>query len=121
MNQTPVAEPFSDLDPDCIFNALDSIGVHSDGRLLALNSYENRVYQVGMEQGPPFVAKFYRPGRWAEEAIIEEHAFVDSLAEAEIPVVPALKFNNNQSLHHFDGYRFALFSKHGGRAPELDQ
>jgi Ser/Thr protein kinase RdoA (MazF antagonist) len=113
------AAPFSELTPDFILNALDSVGMHGDGRLLALNSYENRVYQVGMEEGPPVVAKFYRPARWSGAAILEEHAFVQSLAEAEIPVVPAIPLADGTTLHHFHGFRFALFSKHGGRAPEL--
>jgi Ser/Thr protein kinase RdoA (MazF antagonist) len=119
MNQTTA--PFSDLSPDCILDAMDSIGLHSDGRLLALNSYENRVYQIGMEEGGPLVAKFYRPARWTDAAILEEHLFVQSLADAEIPVVPAQLYAGNKSLHSFNGYRFSLFAKHGGRAPELDQ
>lgn len=114
-----LAQPFSALTPDAVLDALESVGFRSDGRLLALNSYENRVYQVGMEEGPPLVAKFYRPGRWADEAILEEHAFVQELAEREIPVVPALVIEN-KTLHYFDGFRFAVFPKHGGRAPELD-
>lgn len=119
MNQNKT--PFSGLDPDCILDALDSIGVRSDGRLLALNSYENRVYQVGSELGPPIVVKFYRPQRWTDETILEEHAFVRELAEAEIPVVPAISFADNLTLHHFSGFRFSVFAKHGGRAPELDR
>ena len=79
--------PFSSLTPDSVLDALDSIGLRGDGRLLALNSYENRVYQAGMEDGPPLVAKFYRPERWTDAAILEEHAFVSALAEREIPVV----------------------------------
>ena len=117
MNNT---SPFSELSPDLMLDALDSIGVPGDGRLLALNSYENRVYQVGMDDGPPLVAKFYRPQRWSDEAILEEHAFVQSLADTEIPVVAA-NIVNGQTLHHFGGHRFSLFPKHGGRAPELDQ
>jgi len=117
---SPSPEPFSELSPDLILDALDSIGIHSDGRLLALNSYENRVYQAGMEEGPSIVAKFYRPDRWTDAAILEEHAFVQALADAEIPAVPALMLNQ-QTLHHYKGYRFSLFSKHGGRAPELDR
>ncbi len=112
--------PFSSLTPDAVLDALDSIDLHGDGRLLALNSYENRVYQVGMEGGSPLVAKFYRPERWSDPAILEEHAFVASLVEREIPVVPAL-FINNRTLHTFNGFRFSLFAKHGGRAPELDR
>lgn len=117
MQTTP---PFSGLSPDTILNALESIGLHGDGRLLALNSYENRVYQIGMEEGPALVAKFYRPGRWADAAILEEHAFVQELAEREIPVVPALALDGGKTLHHFDGFRFAVFSRQGGRAPELE-
>jgi len=117
---TNAAHPFSALTPDAILNSLDSIGLRGDGRLLALNSYENRVYQVGMEEGPPLVAKFYRPGRWTDAAILEEHAFVAELAEREIPVVPALKLCGGRTLHAFEDFRFALFPRHGGRAPELD-
>ena len=113
------AADFSTLTPDCVLNALESLGLRCDGRLLALNSYENRVYQVGMEDDAPLVAKFYRPERWSDAAILEEHAFVHELVEREIPVVPALSFGG-ASLHHFDGYRFAVFKRQGGRAPELD-
>ena len=111
---------FSLLTPDSVLNALESIGLRSDGRMLALNSYENRVYQIGMEEGPPVVAKFYRPLRWTDDAILEEHAFVHELVEREIPVVPALALDGGKTLHSFDGYRFAVFAKHGGRAPELE-
>ncbi len=110
---------FSTLTPDCVLNALESVGFRSDGRLLALNSYENRVYQIGMEQGAPLVAKFYRPGRWTDATILEEHAFVQELVEREIPVVPALALDG-KTLHSFEGFRFAAFPKHGGRAPELE-
>jgi len=110
---------YSKLTPDCVLNALESIGFRSDGRLLALNSYENRVYQIGIEDGAPLVAKFYRPARWTDAAILEEHAFVRELAEREIPVVQALELNG-KTLHHFEGFRFAVFPRHGGRAPELD-
>ncbi|MBA3902472.1 MAG: serine/threonine protein kinase [Rhodocyclaceae bacterium] len=111
--------PYSALTPNAVLNALDSVGLHGDGRLLALNSYENRVYQIGMEDGPPLVAKFYRPERWTDAAILEEHAFVRELAEREIPVVPALPLAGEKTLHEFGGFRFAVFPKHGGRAPEL--
>ena len=103
-----------------MLDALDSVGLRGDGRLLALNSYENRVYQVGMEDGPALVAKFYRPGRWSDAAIEEEHSFVQELVEREIPVVPALALEGGKTLHRFDGFRFAVFAKHGGRAPELE-
>src|SRR5574340_701590 len=112
-------QPYTALTPDAVLDALDSIGLRSDGRLLALNSYENRVYQIGMEDGPPLVAKYYRPQRWSDTAILEEHAFVSELAEREIPVVPALSLERGTTLHHFGGFRFAVFPRHGGRAPEL--
>jgi Ser/Thr protein kinase RdoA (MazF antagonist) len=111
---------FSELKPDLILDAIDSLGLKTDGRLLALNSYENRVYQVGIEDSQPLVAKFYRPQRWTDAAILEEHAFLDALVESEIPAVPALPFHQH-TLHTFNGFRFALFNKHGGRAPDLDQ
>lgn len=114
-----VTRTFSDLTPDTVLDALESVGLYGDGRLLALNSYENRVYQVGMEEGPPIVAKFYRPARWSDAAIREEHAFVQELAEREIPVVPALPLGGN-TLNVFEGFRFAVFPRHGGRAPELE-
>jgi Ser/Thr protein kinase RdoA (MazF antagonist) len=103
-----------------VLDALDSVGLRGDGRLLALNSYENRVYQVGMEEGPPLVAKFYRPLRWSDEAILEEHAFVAQLVAQEIPVVPAMQLEQGLTLQEFQGFRFAAFARHGGRAPELD-
>lgn len=112
--------PFSILTPDVVLNALDSVGLRSDGRLLALNSYENRVYQLGMEEGPPLVAKFYRPERWSDDAILEEHGFTQELAEREIPVVPALSLAGAGTLHQYEGFRFAVFPKQGGRAPELE-
>ncbi len=87
--------PFSALTPDIILNALDGIGLHGDGRLLALNSYENRVYQVGMADGSFIVTKFYRPERWTSAAILEEHSFVQELFESEIPVVPAMPFGKS--------------------------
>ncbi len=108
------------LTPDAVLDAVESAGHRCDGRLLALNSYENRVYQVGREEGPPLVAKFYRPGRWSDEAILEEHAFTLELAEREIPVVPPLRDAAGQTLHRFRGFRFALAPRCPGRAPELD-
>jgi len=115
----PQPQPYAALTPDAVLDALDSIGLRGDGRLLALNSYENRVYQVSIEDGAPVVAKFYRPERWSNAAILEEHAFVATLVEREIPVVPALAINSH-TLHSFNNFRFAVFPKHGGRAPELD-
>jgi Ser/Thr protein kinase RdoA (MazF antagonist) len=115
---------FSTLGPEIVLDALESIGRYSDGRLLALNSYENRVYQIGMESGPPLVAKFYRPARWTDAMILEEHVFAQTLFEREIPVVPPLALDGGKAggktLHEFEGFRFAVFERHGGRAPNLE-
>ena len=113
--------PYAHLTPDTVLAALDSIGLWTDGRLLALNSYENRVYQIGQEDGPPVVAKFYRPGRWSDAAILEEHAFTRELAGLEIPVVPPLVLENGASLHEHQGFRFAAYPRRGGRMPEFDR
>ncbi len=111
---------YADLTPDCLLDAIDSLGMRSDGRLLQLNSFENRVYQVGFEDGSQRIAKFYRPGRWSDAAILEEHAFTIELAEQEIPAVPPLS-RNGQTLHHFERHRFALFARQGGRSPDIEQ
>ena len=86
----PDPHPYDQLTPDVIIAAVESMGRDSDRRILALNSYENRVYQVGMEQGAPLIVKFYRPGRWTDAAIHEEHGFALELAAAEVPVVPPM-------------------------------
>lgn len=111
--------PFAALEPERIFAAIESTGLVCDGRLQVLNSFENRVYQIGFEDGPPLIAKFYRPRRWSDAAIREEHAFVADLAEREIPVVAALRFAG-ESLITSGEYRFALFPRQGGRTPELE-
>lgn len=111
---------FSGLTPDTILDAIESKGIQCDGRLLALNSYENRVYQIGIEDGPFIVAKFYRPNRWSDEAIIEEHQFTIALAEEEIPVIPPQLDDNNRSLLKHRQFRFALYPCKGGRTTELD-
>lgn len=113
------ATPYYRLDPDTVIRAIESADLLCDGRLLALNSYENRVYQVGLEGATPIVAKFYRPGRWSDEQILEEHEFALELDEAEIPLIPPMVLNGT-SLHHFEGFRFALFERRGGHSPELD-
>jgi Ser/Thr protein kinase RdoA (MazF antagonist) len=124
MNKTPTgsdsrfAHPYERLDPDRVLDALESVSLYGDGRLLALNSYENRVYQVGREEGGPVVVKFYRPARWSPEQILEEHRFVAELAEREVPVVAPLELDG-KTLHEFDGFMFAVFPSRGGRAPEL--
>lgn len=112
--------PYQDLTPDRLLNAVESVGWRCDGRLLALNSFENRVYQIGMEDGGQLVAKFYRPGRWSDDAILEEHAYTLELAEREIPVVAPLQDAAGHTLHGFEGFRFALYPRRPGRAPELD-
>jgi Ser/Thr protein kinase RdoA (MazF antagonist) len=133
-DETP---PYHELTPDCVLDAMESVGLHGDGRLLALNSYENRVYQIGIEEGQPLdesawqppsvvIAKFYRPGRWSTLAILEEHAFVQELLEREIPVVAPLKLDkgthlgSGATLHEFAGFRFAVYPRCGGRSPEFD-
>lgn len=121
MHEALSPTPYANLTPDTILAAVESSGRRSDGRLLALNSYENRVYQVGIEGQPPIIAKFYRPGRWSEAAILEEHAFTQELADAEIPVVAPLVAAQGATLLQHAGYRFALFPRQGGRAPDLER
>lgn len=116
--ETSHATPYSELSPALVLDAVEHLGFPADGRLLALNSYENRVYQVGVEDEEPLIAKFYRPGRWSDEAILEEHAFSLELAEREIPAVPPLVLSG-RTLHELGGYRFSLTPRRGGRAPEL--
>jgi Ser/Thr protein kinase RdoA (MazF antagonist) len=111
--------PYARLSPDVVLAALESVGIATDGRLLALNSFENRVYQVGVEGGKPVVTKFYRPGRWSDAAIDEEHAFACELAAAELPVVAPLRVADS-TLLHYANFRFAVYPRQGGRAPELE-
>ncbi len=113
------AHPYAALTPDAVLDALEAIGFEGDGRLLPLGSYENRVYLVYREDAPPVVAKFYRPGRWTDEQIREEHAFVAELAAREIPVVAPLA-TGGETLHACAGFRVAVYPKCGGRAPELE-
>ena len=113
-------EAFAQLTPDHMLDAIESLGLKCEGRFLALNSYENRVYQIGIEDQSPLVAKFYRPARWSDEAIIEEHQFTLALAALEIPVIAPDTDNKGESLHKYGPYRFALYPCRGGRAPELD-
>jgi Ser/Thr protein kinase RdoA (MazF antagonist) len=100
-----------------VLAALESVGIACTGSILALNSYENRVYQLGTDDGF-VVAKFYRPARWSDAAILEEHEFSLALAAREIPVVPPLALHG-RTLHEHAGYRFAVFERRGGRWPEL--
>lgn len=110
--------PFSGLTPDRVLDALGGLGLDGDGRVLTLNSYENRVFLVGLAEGSPVIAKFYRPGRWRDEAILEEHQLVGELAAHELPVVPPIE-REGQTLFHAEGHRIALFPRQAGRAPEL--
>jgi Ser/Thr protein kinase RdoA (MazF antagonist) len=120
--ETPISpQPYAGLAPEAVLDALEAAGYSVDGRLLALNSFENRVYQVGLDEGAPMIAKFYRPGRWSDEAILEEHAFCLELAAHEIPVVAPLPLPGGSTLMTHAGYRFAVFPRRGGRAPELDR
>lgn len=118
---------YESLTPDVVLDALASVGLTGDGRLMALSSYENRVYQIHLESpagsadsaGDVVVAKFYRPGRWSDAQITEEHAFAAELMAAEIPVVGALELNG-RTLHHFGGFSFSVSPSRGGRRPELE-
>ena len=147
MRDTPPAHshPYDALTPDLILDAVEQTGLRCDGRLLALNSFENRVYQVGIEDGQPLVAKFYRPERWPHAAILEEHGFALELAEAELPVVAPLRDEDisgrrnehpqgglsseeatpsagdqSRTLRQHGGFAFALYPRQRGRAPELE-
>lgn len=122
--------PYADLTPDLVLDALEALGQRVDGRLLQLNSYENRVFQVGLDSGDFVVAKFYRPGRWRDEQILEEHAFSQELVAAEVPAVQPISLQamdasahvqgTPPTLGHFKGHRVAVSPRRGGRAPELE-
>jgi Ser/Thr protein kinase RdoA (MazF antagonist) len=112
------AHPYSALTPDVVVAAVEALGHRCDGRILALNSYENRVYQVGREEGGPVVAKFYRPERWPTPAILEEHEFALELQRAEIPVI-APDVHDGQTLFEHENFRYTVYPRAGGRWPEL--
>lgn len=112
--------PYSGLNPNLILEAIESVGFQCNGSLFALNSFENRVYQVGIEDSSPLIAKFYRPARWSDETILEEHQFALELANLEIPVVAPWLSDKNASLHSYKDFRFALFPRVSGRPLELD-
>lgn len=114
-----LAHPYEQLTPDVVLDALATLGLHGDGRLQALSSYENRVYQIHLEDRQVVVAKFYRPGRWSEAQILEEHAFSRELVEAEVPAVPPLELAGS-TLHRHGGFDFSVSPYRGGRPPELD-
>ena len=111
--------PYENLNPDMILAAMESIGLDCNGSMIALNSYENRVYQMGMNDADPVIVKFYRPKRWSDAAILEEHQFAAELLGQEIPVVAPFVIHD-KTLHHFNEFRFAVFKRQGGRALELD-
>jgi len=132
INTIDTTHDYSRLDPDTVISAVESKGFLSDARVLALNSYENRVYQVGIEEQAPLVAKFYRPARWTDAQILEEHSFSRQLHKLDIPAIPPLYLpasplpatnhstaEKHESLFTYKGYRFALYKRRGGRAPEL--
>lgn len=122
--------PYAGLSPHVVLDALDAVGLRGDGRLLQLNSYENRVFQVHLEDGPVVVAKFYRAGRWRDEQILEEHGFAHELAAAEVPAVAPLALHavdpdarvsgTPGTLAHWQGWRYGVSPRCGGRSPELD-
>jgi len=119
MERDPADTPYADLSPDLILEALESIGLQPNGGLLALNSYENRVYQAEMEDGGFMVTKFYRPGRWQDAAIREEHAFTAELAGAEISVVAPVVVDGDSLFEHRD-FRFSVYPRQGGHPPNLE-
>ncbi|MDJ0940623.1 MAG: serine/threonine protein kinase [Woeseiaceae bacterium] len=110
---------FKRLEPADIFEALDALGFRASGQFLALNSYENRVYKLGIEDDEDIVVKFYRPGRWSDESILEEHDFAWELAETDIPVVAPLEIDG-ETLFKTGPFRLAVYPCRGGRPPELD-
>lgn len=115
--------PYQLLTPDVVIEAVESTGRRCDARMLALNSYENRVYQVGIDEGEPVIAKFYRPNRWTTEQILEEHQFTQQLYDLEIPAVPPVVIDAGSAaptLCRFNNFDFSIYPRQGGRAPELD-
>ena len=116
----PASHAFDQLQPDFVLDAIDSLGLQTDARLFALNSFENRVYQIGIEDKEPVIAKFYRPDRWSYDQIIEEHEFTLELLDAGIDVVAPMRLKNNQTLHEYQGFYIAIFPRRGGHPPNLE-
>jgi Ser/Thr protein kinase RdoA (MazF antagonist) len=114
------SDDYYNLNPDVVLDAVEACGLQLDGSLLVLNSYENRVYRITDLDGVRWVVKFYRPNRWSDEQILEEHQFAQQLAELEIPVVAPVALKDNQTLVHQQGFRLALFPCKGGREPDLE-
>lgn len=120
MNSTEdqTLHPYQSLSPDAVIDAVESLGLLTDMRQYPLNSYENRVYQVGIEGESPVIVKFYRPNRWSKEAILEEHQFLLELAEEDLPVVAPLQFNG-QTLFEFNEFYFSISPRKSGQSPEI--
>ena len=114
------SHPFTRLSPDIVMDAVESVGYRCDARILELNSYENRVFQIGIEDAEPLVGKFYRPNRWSFDQILEEHQFTLELADNDVSVVAPLEIVGHQTLAEFADFRFSLYPRRGGRAPNLD-
>jgi Ser/Thr protein kinase RdoA (MazF antagonist) len=119
MTAPDTPHPYDHLTPDTVLDALESVGLWGDGRLLTLNSYENRVYLAHLDNGEAVVLKFYRPGRWTDAQIQEEHDFAHELAQAEVPMVAPCRLHG-RTLHHHAGFAFSVSPRKGGRRPELD-
>ncbi|MBW2277984.1 MAG: serine/threonine protein kinase, partial [Deltaproteobacteria bacterium] len=114
----PLAIQFNRLEPEQVIDAVEQGGTRCSGRFIILNSYENRVYQLQMEDESWVVGKFYRPGRWSRETILAEHEFLAELAEVEIPVACPLQLDSGTTLGEVEGIFFSLFPRVGGRSPE---
>ena len=119
-NTDSLIHPFDSLTPSFILNAVDHHGYMSDGRILALNSYENRVYQVGIEDDEPIIAKFYRPERWTNKQILEEHQFCDELVTQNLPVVPPLE-KNGETLFQYGRFSASHIPKKRGACTRIRQ
>jgi len=121
INMENSQHPYDKLTPDLVMDAVEATGLRCDARILALNSYENRVFQIGLEEAEPIIGKFYRPGRWTDEQILEEHQLSQELFDADLPAVPPMILESSGStLTEYDGFRFSLYKRKGGRAPALD-
>ena len=114
------SHPYAELSPVTVLEAVESLGYETDARMFPLNSYENRVYQVGINGKPSIIVKFYRPERWTTEQILEEHRYTQELVDLEIPVVPPIDFAQGGTLQQFNNFRFSVFEQFLGRPPELD-
>jgi Ser/Thr protein kinase RdoA (MazF antagonist) len=111
---------YAELSPVAVLEAVESLGYETDARMFPLNSYENRVYQVGLAGKPSIIVKFYRPERWTTQQILEEHSYTQELVDLEIPVVPPIDYPQGGTLQQFNNFRFSVFEQFLGRPPELD-